>query len=528
MLPSLSDYATNERSLYPQLWTDCVFALAPGLGCTGGKLWEHARNTFAIPTAYAFDRWNPSSSNAALDAVPGPIPSYGFVEGTNGSAFWGTLEFDVNLFSVSIWVCSAGQAATSNCVFSIGSTGLTLRLLSLSTGAYTANWSNSTIATTSTTTATTDVWTHIVAQRSRGNGNRTELWVNGVLEATSTATLSLANKAVGLNVGARRDTGVVVNTWGGALDDMRIYNRMLSREDINLLYGQRLSAYIPKRWILNSFAPSQDEITGSASVTLDAATSSASGLQTITGSASASTDSSVSSASGQVEVVGSASTALSDSSSAASGSVAVIGTASSVTGDSTCSSAGIVSVSGAASATTHDATSSAVGGSGFFGSASVQLDQSVSQCAAVVSSVGSGAASTDCQCGSSGLVTDVGSSSATTDDSLASASAFVGFIGSGSSTTDSSGVASGVVSVIAVGLATTADSTSQATGGIPTQGSVAVTLESAYCISAGVITEIDVVLDASVELTELAGGISVPSLQGRVRYDVLEGRKIWP
>lgn len=63
---------------------------------------------------------------------------------------------------------------------------------------------------------------------------------------------------------------------------------------------------------------------------------------------------------------------------------------------------------------------------------------------------------------------------------------------------------------------------------MPIQGSGVVTLGSAYSISAAVVIETDIVLDGSVEVTELAGGISVPSLQGRVRYDVLEGRKIWP
>ena len=246
MIPSLADYALNDRSLYPQLWDQCHFALAPGLGNTGGKLWDYARGTFAIPTGFNVDRWNPSSSNAALDTVPGEMPSYGFVEGTNGGAYWGNFEIDVNCFSLAIWVWNAGQSV-SNCVVSLGATGLSLRLLNTSAGTYVANYSNGTVVLTSTTTSTTERWTHVVAQRSRGNGNRTELWLDGVLEATSSATLSITNKQVALNVGARRDGGTTVATWGGAIDDMRIYQRMLSAEDIQLLSRQRLVAYVPRR-----------------------------------------------------------------------------------------------------------------------------------------------------------------------------------------------------------------------------------------------------------------------------------------
>ena len=531
--PSWSDYATGDQSDAPHLHRNLWAAWMPMLGSTGSTLFDVGPRGYH---AAANNRTN------ATDWVTKQFSSAYFQEANSSGRFIPPASSSLlgqGEATISCWVWLVATPATTGAIYQDTATGLTGARFGLL-------WTNAgniqfqmrdpytqrslSPLTASVTTDTYGRWSHWCATYSAAQAT-INLYRDGVSvrTAANSGDVIRSTSVYGIGIGGRISSAAAEASNDLYIADIRLWNRSLSSEEVREL-GSGPGAGFRRRSMLSRVAISlgAETITGSSAVSTDAATSSASGLQTITGSASASTDSSVSSASGQVEVVASASTALSDSSSAASGSVAVIGTASISTGDSSCSSAGIVSLSGAVSAATDNATSSAVGGSGYFGSAAIQLGQAVSQCSAVVASVGSGAASTDCQCGSSGLVADVGSSSVTTDDATASASAFVGLIGTGSSTTDASGAASGVVSVIAVGLATTGDSTSQATGSIPIQGSVAVTLESAYCISAGVITEIDVVLDASVELTELPGGISVPSVQGRVRYDVLEGRKIWP
>lgn len=246
MNPSLADYQVGSRSAYPHLWSECVFALAPGIGYTGGKIWDYAGGSFAIPTAYDNSRWIPNWASVGIAEGSYCIPSFGFTEGTNGSCYFPNASFDLNCVSVSLWVWNNGQGS-ANAVFSIGSTGLALRLLNNTTGTFTANWSNSTSQQTSATSATIGAWTHLTLQRQRGNGNRVELWVNGAMEASASTSLSYASPSTALNIGARRDGASTVATWGGSIDDMRIYQRMLRDDEIKTLASQRCIAYVPSR-----------------------------------------------------------------------------------------------------------------------------------------------------------------------------------------------------------------------------------------------------------------------------------------
>jgi len=72
------------------------------------------------------------------------------------------------------------------------------------------------------------------------SGN-TELFLNGVSEGTDSAppsSLHSSSKSVllGLQYSESGDAGQDSNSWNGAIDDVRIYNRVLSADEVNRLY----------------------------------------------------------------------------------------------------------------------------------------------------------------------------------------------------------------------------------------------------------------------------------------------------
>lgn len=552
--PSWSDYATGDQSDAPHLHRNLWAAWMPMLGATGSTLFDVGPRSFH---AAANNRTN------ATDWVTKQFSSAYFQEANATGRFIPPLSSSLlgqGEATISCWVWLVATPATTAAIYQDTATGLTgarFGLLWVNTGniqfqmrdPYTQR--SLSPLTASVTTDTYGRWSHWCATYSAAQAT-INLYRDGVSvrTAANSGDIIRSTSAYGIGIGGRISSAAAEASNDLYLADLRLWNRALSGEEVREL-GSSPGAGFRRRSVLSRVAISLggEAITGSGSATTGSATSSASGLQevagacvfstdsssvsaaglhSIAGSATASTAGCSSSADGEVQVVGQCASSVGPAASSASGSVGLVGSASPSTQSAASSAAGLVAVSGAAVVATDSAASTATGGSGFVAQASIQLDQAASQCSALVSSVGSGAASTDCQSGSSGLVSDVGSCSVTTEDSIASASAFVGLIGAGAGTTDASGSASGGISVIAIGVATTDASASQAAGGVPIQGSGAVTLESAYSISAAVVIETDIVLDGSVEVTELAGGISVPSLQGRVRYDVLEGRKIWP
>ena len=82
-----------------------------------------------------------------------------------------------------------------------------------------------------------DTWAHLVGVYDRP-ARRLRLYVNGSLAATADdVTLWRANGS--LQIGRSKHNGVQTNSWRGAVDDIRIYQRALSDADVqNLFDGQ--------------------------------------------------------------------------------------------------------------------------------------------------------------------------------------------------------------------------------------------------------------------------------------------------
>jgi len=87
-------------------------------------------------------------------------------------------------------------------------------------------------------------WHFVVAQR---NGDQAELWIDGVLDGTVPVTGSISNTA-NLAVGSKdtQDDDFI----NSSLDEVRIYMRSFSQDEIKELYYSNLNKYDTDKWIL--------------------------------------------------------------------------------------------------------------------------------------------------------------------------------------------------------------------------------------------------------------------------------------
>ena len=78
-----------------------------------------------------------------------------------------------------------------------------------------------------------DQWHHVTTVYRSGVANGTELYVDGVLKANVTATNAGSVSAVDIGCGQ----GCSTQTFPGKIDDVRIYNRALSAQEVKRLYN---------------------------------------------------------------------------------------------------------------------------------------------------------------------------------------------------------------------------------------------------------------------------------------------------
>lgn len=75
-----------------------------------------------------------------------------------------------------------------------------------------------------------DVWTHIVGTY---DGQTISIYVNGALAGTKNHPGDISNPNISFTVGK-----FVTSFWSGAVDDIRLYSRVLSQSDITKLYTE--------------------------------------------------------------------------------------------------------------------------------------------------------------------------------------------------------------------------------------------------------------------------------------------------
>lgn len=147
-------------------------------------------------------------------------------------------------FSVSAWVNLASTSSTAIVASQIG-TNSSAFILKYEPGGGVNGWdfdltqSDATSPTQDQTytsgNASTGTWTHLVGVFNASN-NTTTLYVNGSQNATGSHSTKW-NATGAVNIGRLRWNAAYNNNFNGKIDDVRIYQRVLSATDVNDLYN---------------------------------------------------------------------------------------------------------------------------------------------------------------------------------------------------------------------------------------------------------------------------------------------------
>lgn len=315
-----------------------------------------------------------------------------------------------------------------------------------------------------------DDWYHVaISVRAHITG---DIWINGV---SSGAVWGGAATGIAHNAGTSRigyDTRTA-RAWANDIADVRTWRRPIDEAEVKELYsgGPGYGVLAPRKyWRVGVAAVA---VSGSAAVTLAAATCAASGTQTISGTSSRTLAAATASASGTQTIAGTAAATLAAATATASGSKTHSGTAAATTGPATSAASGTQTISGTAAVTLSAATCSASGtqGTGILGTVAVTLAAATSTASGSLVYSGTASATT-------GPATSSASGTQTCSGSAAAATGAASCSASGSQTF------SGTVS------RSLANATATATGSVsggPISGTVAVTLGAATATISGVV-----------------------------------------
>lgn len=215
----------DGQPLYPELWRGCVGAWAPCLGPTGLTLrdWSRYENHGTLTNMSIAACWAPSSGKTSM-LFDG---SNDYVQ-TSLTAIGATHTF-------SCWF-NASSLATTQVVlekFSGSTVEDNIFLQGTSLSSYRSGFY-------STFTLSSGVWYHAVLTAT---ATTMQHWLNGV--AAAPATQAYSATAGPVVIGSRSGTF----SFGGSVDDVLIYNRILSASEIALLSRRRGIAYelVPRR-----------------------------------------------------------------------------------------------------------------------------------------------------------------------------------------------------------------------------------------------------------------------------------------
>ena len=149
-------------------------------------------------------------------------------------------QFSTNI-TVSAWVKSQPSVSTDKNI--ISKYGCNPGGWSLETAQNTlvANFTGCTQNVTNQTNLNSGQWTHVIGVKEATNW---KIFVNGVLNNTSSGTFNYdLNSGFNLIIGVQNDNFNPTTYWDGLIDDIGIWNRALTQQEINNLYNS--SAYVP-------------------------------------------------------------------------------------------------------------------------------------------------------------------------------------------------------------------------------------------------------------------------------------------
>ena len=245
--PSWQDFGTHDESAYPELWAGVVGAWAPCLGPTGSRLHDHSRrnNWGTLTNMDAATDWVVSGGQYALDfdgsndyvSVP-TCPLFASNATTFTVALWfrtdsTAIDNDYNM----MWSNAAGDPPTNSGIDiwcddrGFGSDNTRRNGIAAAwrtaTGSYAGVGANDIITSTA-------VWRHLAIVWDLATPR---MYVDGVLTGGKWAVTSGTGAFVPRNaeVSIARLSGGT-GEFPGQLDDISIYSRALSANEIRQLY----------------------------------------------------------------------------------------------------------------------------------------------------------------------------------------------------------------------------------------------------------------------------------------------------
>lgn len=374
-----------------------------------------------------------------------------------------------------------------------------------------------------------DDWYHVaISIRAHITG---DIWINGVSTGTvwaGTAT-GLAHNAGTTRIGYDTRTS---RAWTNEIADVRTWGRAITEAEVRELYsgGPGYGLRPPRRRTL-LLAPAI-AITGTAAISTDAASATASGTQTHAGSGSSTTDPATTSATGEQIHAGTAAISTAETTATAAGTQTHQGTAAVTLGASTAAGSGSVleGTVGAATVTTDAATATASGTQTHAGTAAVSTTGPSTTASGQVVEPTTGAVAHllgPVTATGSGAVTVTGSAAIISGTVSSASSGLVGVTGTGQGTAGALCVSVGLVASQGVVNVTTSGVGVAIGGSVTAAGSVAVTTATATITASGLVPVVDVSLTGSIDRPALMGHIDVQALTGRIAVETLEGKKLW-
>lgn len=344
---SLASYETHHRSAYPELWENCCAAWMPGLGPTGLKLQDYSgRNAWGLLENMSLaTNWTTSQGRPAL--------SFGGSASSDRVLMYSVVFkiYSVPACSISAWVNSTAFSAMAGVYARQGATSpFDGASLTIDNGypTFRFNAGGTETVTTSSVLTTTGRWHHVVCRR---NGSATSIFVDGV-ETVGTANTSWTTSTASPTsyIGNYYQRGDYFN---GLLDDIRLYQRALSDDEVRLLGLGRCIAAEPRRVAVSfPFLTNALTTSGTAAATLQADTGSAAAV---------------------VRIAANGSPSLPDATAAAAGATASVAISFATTANDTGAVVGSLRLVAASSATASDATATATALTGGGGSVAVSL-----------------------------------------------------------------------------------------------------------------------------------------------------------
>lgn len=255
--PSRANMGTYDQSAYPELWRNCVRAIAPCMGVARNLQDYSTRKAPALLTgsaghisaAYVISegQWafSPSGTGSPVIEVGGDMAGRNTAIG--GHRLW----------SCSIWAKpneivdgqvlyreSLNTSATTPRVgiFTDTSSGVDVSIRNTE-GGITQTWiTNGTLSTTR--------WNHIAVTVNKFTGSL-QVFINGAVQTfASSGAVTIADWDT---TESHTGNGIVFGgnstaRFAGYVDDMMIFHRILTYEDIRLLSRYRGIAYTPRRF----------------------------------------------------------------------------------------------------------------------------------------------------------------------------------------------------------------------------------------------------------------------------------------